>query len=168
MIRRFACVLMAAFCTVFLIACDTNAQGPASILPNHKYFLIGVTPSAFTDSNGDMVSLQVNDHSYMTFDENFRTMQLVFHLHPTTPIWFIVISISLDDNHINATVERIYRGNLIRYHVTSSNTHIYFRSAVAHTLTVTTPGNNEFLYVESDMTVLTFARVRPSHIAEGF
>ena len=167
-LRHLVCLLMVVLCMAVFYGCsNTPKQKPAETVLAHKpYFIASILPSSFTYPKDEKkVSLRKNDHSFIEFSADFILMKMGFDDGSEIQIVdFVVTKCSIKDNNINATVQRIYKGNILRYAVSSNANFIFLKTLTTFTLNAVTENGYEQIKVERNVQVLKYHRTSPSYI----
>jgi len=148
-------------------ACSVATEKPKTPITHMTpYFVTSIRPSTFTYPTDDRkVNLLTNSTTAIEFGEDFRTMTLWLDRGTTVEsVTFIVTAFAQKNNNITATVQRIYRGELLLFTISSNADAITFRALSTFVLWVGTEAGHEQVTVKRGAVVATFARVTPSYI----
>ena len=161
---------MVALCTAALYGCaKSSAPKPANaIAAENQYYVKTIRPSSFTyPADSKKVSLKTSDHGFIEFNPNFKSMMMGLDdgVSSIQVVEFIIVSCSLKNNNISATVQRIYKGEIIRYAITSDADTIYMKTLVSYKLRAVNDDGvlDDQIVVQRNVTVARYSRIDPKY-----
>lgn len=158
--------------TFFMSGCaELIGEDPPTepIVAERNYYINALIPNTFVTSDGRFVTMATNPHTHIRFDETFQTMSMHFDMgqgQSIPYITFIVTQLSLAGNNINASLERVFQGNILRYTVTSNANYIFIYTATTQVVSVVTNDHAapETVTIQPHVRALTFMRHTPTYI----
>ena len=171
--KRLLSAALILLCGVIVFGCSNNNKSNTDIKPETGYYLTAITPYAFPHK-----MKKNDDHSFLEFDSEFKTMSIHFDKIPEGEtggefirIDFIISSFTQKNGQINGTASRIEsedgpdKGKIIRYSFWSDYKKIYLKTLVSYLVKASTDPMDLGTYtINLNVIVAQFARTAPGYI----
>ena len=181
--RRVLSALLILCCGMMVWGCSNNSR--IEIQARVAYFVEELEPFAFSkteykrdgsnnlvyDDKGKLIlvdtyAMEDDDHSYLEFAEDFKSMYIKFETNKDGRIDFVITSGSPKSGNIRGTAARIIpdgpdMGKLARYSFWSDKTSIYLRTLVSYRIGTEYDESHQVITIERNRPVAQFARTDP-------